>query len=50
MGADEIGNWMAYELSNSTEFQEWLDSIPVELPPEQEAVAIKKLLMGLSKK
>ncbi len=50
MGADEIINWMAYELSNTAEFGEWLDSIPVELTPEQEAIAMKRMLMGLSKK
>ncbi len=49
MGADEISAWMAYELSNTPEFQDYLDSIPIELPPEEEAKAIKKLLMGLSK-
>ncbi len=49
MGADEITDWMAYELSNSPEFIEKINSEPQNLAPEEEAAAIKAMFMGLSK-
>ncbi len=50
MGAAEIIDWMAYELSQSPEFLEKLAKTPVAFSTaEEEAAAMKKMLMGLSK-
>ena len=49
MGADEIIDWMAYELSQNTEFIEKVENTPVGFDdPEDEAAAIKKMLIGLT--
>ena len=49
MGADEIADWMAFEMSSNPEFLEKLASTPLILDAEGEAAAIKAMLMGLTK-
>lgn len=51
MGADEIIDWMAYNLTKDQEFLEKLAKTPQKYDdPEEEAAAMKKMLMGLSSK
>jgi len=49
MGADEIIDWMAYELTQNPVWIEKMESVPQALDTEAEAAAIKKMLMGLQK-
>lgn len=49
MGADEIVDWMAFELTQNTDFLDRLAKTPQALEPEAEAAAIKKMLLGLGK-
>jgi hypothetical protein len=44
---NEIMDWMAFDLSCDPEFQKKINSIPVALPPEEEANAIRALLNGV---
>ncbi len=47
MSAEEIIDWMAFELTNSPEFRDKIEKIPLALGPEEEAAAIKRMFMGL---
>ncbi len=50
MGADEIVDWMAYELTQNPEFIDKIKSTPIAYDnPEAEAAAIKAMLTGLTK-
>jgi hypothetical protein len=47
MGADEITDWMIFNLTESPQFLEKLDNEIPELTPEEESEAIKRLFLGL---
>lgn len=50
MGADEIVDWMAFELTQNPEWIEKINNTPqVFDDAEAEANAMRKMLMGLSK-
>lgn len=50
MGADEILDWMAYDISQNPEFIEKLNKTPIAYDSaEAEAEAMRKMLMGLNK-
>lgn len=50
MGADEITEWMAYELSGSPEFVEAFKNIPKKCDTlEEEAQAIKAMFAEIGK-
>lgn len=50
MGADEIVNWMAYELTQNPEWLKKINKTPITFnSAEEEADAMRKMLMGLCK-
>ena len=50
MGADEIVDWMAFYVSNSTEFIKKIEKIPVAYSSaDDEATAMISMLTGLKK-
>lgn len=50
MGADEIIDWMAYEVSQSQEFVEKLANEPIVFEnPDDEADALREMFLGLCK-
>ncbi len=47
MSADEIMDWMSFDLSCDQNFREEQEKIPLVLSPEEEAKAIRALLNGV---
>ncbi len=47
VSSEEIMDWMAFDLSCDQEFRDNISRIPVTLPAEQEAEAIRRLLNGV---
>ena len=50
MGADEIMDWMVYELSISPEFQKKIKEEPKELTIEEESKALKTFFSRIGNK